>query len=97
MRQIASWILVLWILQGCSGTDSDEAPEAQCARVRDHLIDLRLADATGIEPAAHREALRAALGEDFVARCTSSMTDQQVSCALNAVDTFTLNACPGGH
>jgi len=64
-----------------------------CERMRDHLIDLKLADATGVDRDAHREVLRRALGESLVTNCKKSMRAAQVLCILNAADSAAANAC----
>jgi hypothetical protein len=95
MRPIA---LVLCVLIGCGNGDdgglesADESPTA-CERMRDHVIDLRLAGATGVDRAAHREALRSALGADFLDRCEQSMTSRQIDCVVFALDEETAAAC----
>jgi len=71
--------------------------------MRDHLIDIRLqptAEAVGTDAtrassvaAQHREALTAALGEDFSQRCASSMSIAQIDCVLDAEDSEAIAAC----
>lgn len=93
MRVIA---VVAIVLCACSGGD-DEATaasrQARCERLRDHVIDLRLASATNVDVAAHRQAMRQALGDDFVTACTGTMTEAQVDCALAAADSDAVTAC----
>jgi hypothetical protein len=79
---------------GCGGGDhtETEAEQTACERLRDHLVELRLADASGVDLAAHREAMRSALGEGFIAGC-QSMPEQQIECALDAPDLETAASC----
>jgi hypothetical protein len=73
---------------------SDDKPEVdRCVRVREHLIDLRLAQATKIDRDAHRHALRAALGDDFVTTCHASLNASQQACVLKAANTQSASAC----
>jgi hypothetical protein len=80
--------------------------EKRCLRMRDHLIDMRLqtaapassGSALDVERAnsiavQHRDALIAALGEDFGQRCASSMSISQIDCVLGAEDNEAVIAC----
>ncbi len=86
--------LVVMVVAAC-GHDDDPDGDAtrRCAQVREHVIDLRLADASNIDVAAHRVAMRNALGDGFVASCKATMTTAQASCVLSAVDAASANAC----
>jgi hypothetical protein len=60
------------------------------------VIDLRLAsaaNAANVDVAAHRKAMQQALGSEFLASCTTKMTDAQVDCALGATDAAAVAAC----
>ncbi len=85
----------LMLLMGCAGDAQDDgvATRKRCEKLRDHLVELRLADASGIDHAAHREAMQRALGDDFIGSCTSSLTPTQVTCALDAKDTASATSC----
>ena len=99
---LAGSLALLLACNGGSGDDEGEANslEKRCARMRDHLIDIRLqptgepdaARAASIE-AQHREALTVALGEDFAQRCASSMSIAQIDCVLAAEDNEAVTAC----
>jgi hypothetical protein len=106
MRFVLASVLSLLIL-GCNGGGDDEGDdnsvEKRCLRMRDHLIDVRLqptaagsdvdvARANSIA-AQHREALTAALGEDFAQRCASTMSIAQIDCVLGAEDNEAVVAC----
>jgi len=81
---------------GCGGGsigNESEREQTPCERLRDHVVELRLADATGVDLVAHREAMRQALGEDFIARCQSAMTERQIECTLDAADLETAASC----
>lgn len=87
-------MLAVWV--GCEG-DPDEDPARRvspCEQLRDHLIDLRLADAMHVDKDAHREALRMAMGSDFLEGC-SKLSDDAISCVLEAHDSTTASACAG--
>jgi ribosomal protein L40E len=90
MERIALIIFVLI----CSACGSDEPTDAeQCQNVRDRLIDLRLADATHVDVDAHRKAMRRALGDDFIASCTTKLSVTQRRCVLDARDAASATAC----
>lgn len=74
-------------------TDDNAVSEQRCERLRDHVVDVRLASATGVEREPHRRAMRQALGKDFVSSCVGSLTDAQVQCALKAPDSAAIAAC----
>lgn len=84
--------LLSLLLVACSSED-ERSEGTPCERMRDHIVNLRLADVTGIDRTAHREKLRRALGSSFVANCKESMTDEQVTCVLNALDSGAATAC----
>lgn len=61
---------------------------------------MRLAEvhiATGVDREAHRVAMKAALGGEFVAGCTGKLTESQVSCALRATDGPGAAACSSAN
>lgn len=87
------WVFVL--AAACAGS-SGPADQRQCARLREHVVDLQLADvhvAVGIDREAHRRALKQSLGDNFVANCSSTLTEDQVDCVLNASDRAAIAAC----
>jgi hypothetical protein len=82
----------------CTTSDGDEdgVTPRRCATLRDHLVDLRLAEvnvATGIDRNAHRNAMQTALGDEFITSCTRSLTESQLNCALRASDATGAAAC----
>lgn len=70
----------------CSAKEPEEAEPDLCERVRDHLIELRLAEAVQVDREAHRVVLRRALGPDFSERCLRSISYEQGICILRALD-----------
>ena len=86
----------LLALSACA-SEGNQPPEAShCAKLRDHLVDLQVADihiATGVDREAHRRALTGALGHDFAATCAGTLTESQVECALGASDAASAAAC----
>lgn len=101
----ASWVrvFVLAVLAGCgSGDDDGEQRDAvtersqQCVRVRDHLIELRLATSHGLreeELQQHRDALSRAFDASFLENCTTTATDASLGCVLDATDSQAAAAC----
>ena len=88
--------VLLLFLVGCTGGDNQPAEVGRCTKLRDHLVQLQVADihvATGIDREAHRRALSKALGDDFATACASKLTEAQVDCALAAEDPTTAAAC----
>jgi hypothetical protein len=86
-------IALLVALVGCATSEDDEmVARKRCVSLRDHLVELRLENSTGINAAAHRENLRGALGEDFVSRCLA-LPAQQVKCALEPSDSVAAAEC----
>lgn len=87
-----TWLAVMMLLvAACSGDDGAASRQARCERLRDHVIDLRLASVQNVNVEAHREAMRRALGDDFVTSCAATMSDKKLTCALSASDS---NAVP---
>jgi hypothetical protein len=113
MMRNAPALVVLVLLFACGNGRTEEeqarAIEERCLRMRDHLIDLRLEttmppgsasnDATRSETTfrQHREAMIAALGEDFSVRCASSLSSAQIDCVMDADDNGTVSACSNQH
>ena len=76
-----------------SSEDAAETAKKRCAKLRDHLIELRLADANDkLDVKAHRAALQQALGGDFVDRCAERPAEE-IKCATAAKDTESVAAC----
>jgi hypothetical protein len=81
---------------GCSnGREISEQDELlhHCERVRNHIVELRLADTTGIDRERHRELMRGTLGDDFVGSCARTLTMAQVKCVLGSADSESATAC----
>lgn len=87
-------IVLLALVASCGGDDDAESSthKTPCERLRDHLIDLRLADAKGVDQAAHRDAMKQSMGTDFLESC-AKLDSSQVDCALDAPDTMSASAC----
>lgn len=89
----SSFVFLIACVAGC-GTDEARTEDSshRCERVRDHLIDLRLAAATNVNVEAHRKAMQGALGEGFMSSC-QTMSDVQTRCVLDATDSESAVAC----
>src|SRR5262245_21079372 len=89
--------LVLPVMLACGrSNDDDPAATSACERLRAHLAEVSLTDAKGIssaELAAHRSAMEAALGSAFVTSCSSTLTAEQVECAMRATDATAVASC----
>jgi hypothetical protein len=91
------FILVMGLMASGCGT-GHEAPEhdelsRHCGQMRDHLVDLRLADATGMDRKRHRELMRNVLDDDFVRNCSRTMTMKEIECVLGAASSESTTAC----
>ncbi len=87
-------LVLLALVASCGGDDDPELSprETPCERLRDHLIDLRLADAKHVDQAAHRDAMTQAMGGDFLASC-EKLDSSEIECVLDAPDTTSATAC----
>jgi hypothetical protein len=88
------WFLALVVAgwQATACTDPEETLERKCARLREHVLELRLEAIPEQDRAAHRQALSGALGNQFAEQC-QSLTVKQVDCALAATDVVASVAC----
>lgn len=85
-------VCVLSVLVACGEADQGPPSDAECERLRTHLIDLRLQEVTS-EAAQHRQALEQAIGASFVAACTRTIDRAQWECAMAASASSALAAC----
>lgn len=78
----------------CASTadDSELARTQRCEQIRNHLVDLRF-DSTHVDVEVHREAMRQALGDQFIERCVSKLTAEQIRCALAATESAQALRC----
>ncbi len=90
-------VLLLFVVAACAGDVEDEEtaslPTTPCERLRDHLVDLRLADAKGIDVEPHRAAMKQAMGSSFLAACAKDLTSSQRDCAIAAADSNAAAQC----
>lgn len=88
-------LFAMLFLTACSPRllDTDPADTELCTELRDHLVDLRVSEAQGVDVAAHHAALVQALGTTFVGKCASTLTTQQARCALAAPSVATAAQC----
>jgi hypothetical protein len=98
---------LLIVTAACSSAPSpDEQASAalrDCIKLRQHVVDVRLADVAGLDDVARKaqqQAMLQALGpasadvaDGYVAQCQKSMTSKQVACMLNAENTTAISAC----
>lgn len=94
MRSAFVWASALALyLSGCSDTHSIEVDREHCEKLRDHMIDLRVASATaGVDVKAHRAAMEEALGDQFVDSC-ELLSPSELECSLHARDLASAAAC----
>jgi hypothetical protein len=91
--------MVLWLVSCASHDDVVDAEK--CARLRAHVVDVRVADlgklkdqaGAPVDVAAHRAALERSLGDGFVAECLRTVTATQMKCALAANSSESAAAC----
>ena len=93
-----SYVVLLAITLGCGSGDDETATTSKCERVRAQIVELQLRDvaAPGVDLAAHRATMTAALGDDFLSTC-SELSSSQVACVLASADSATATACLGAR
>ena len=99
VRWWIGWLVVGVGLAACAGSRDDDPKH--CIAMRDHLVDLRIAQSKGatdelgrpIDLGAHRAAMKQALGETFIGACRRDMTSAQIQCVLGASDSTSAAAC----
>jgi hypothetical protein len=91
VRILAAAIVGVVALTGC--THDETVDRRSCEMLRDHLVDVRAADATDADAAQHRAAMKAALGDEFVDNCLHTMTVDQLECAMRASDLGATAGC----
>lgn len=91
-------LFLLVFVLGC-GTEEADSPESvpttRCERLREHLVDLRLAGVESIDKEAHRKIHIDAMGNEFLTAC-GTMSDATITCALEAPDSAGAVACSAG-
>ena len=85
--------VVLLVLVTACGHDEDVVVTTPCEQLREHLIELQLADANSIDREAHSAILRRNLGDTFISSCESSLSSAQLDCVLRADDSESASAC----
>jgi hypothetical protein len=81
----------------CASASEPTISDEECAKLRDHSIELSLAAADLPTPVrdAHRDQIRAAVADSQEARC-SELTRGELMCSLAARSLDDLSACAGG-
>ena len=87
-------LVLLALLASCGGDDDEDAVarKTPCEQMRDHLIDLRLADAKHVDQAAHRDPMKQAMGSDLLASC-ATLGNSQINYVIDAADLTSASAC----
>jgi hypothetical protein len=85
--------VLLGVVAACSSASDVEVDREHCTKLREHLVDLRLQGATGVDVQAHRTAMREALGDRFVDTCQAQLTSDELQCSLRARDLASAVAC----
>lgn len=78
-------------LAACGSPQPDDTRRADCERLRDHLVELRVETVTEAHD-RFRESIQASLGH-VVTSCLESMPASQLRCSLAATDFDALTAC----
>jgi hypothetical protein len=92
-------VLVGGAVTGCASHEDDGT--RVCTEMRDHLVELRLAESSGptdergqpLDLAPHRAAMKQALGADFIKQCQRDMSRAQTTCVLSAATLEVAKAC----
>lgn len=77
------------------GVDGTASKAKRCELLRDHMVDMRLGAVDAKDLAKHREVLHRALGDTFVTSCTTTTSDDDITCALGAADVTAAAGCTG--
>jgi hypothetical protein len=78
----------------CASSSSDDHGPSRkaCEQYRSHVVEVRLEGVTQ-DRDAHRTALLASLGDQFVDRCVAETAPGELRCAMAASTIDTLRAC----
>jgi hypothetical protein len=76
-------------------THDETVDRRSCEKLRDHLIEVRVSSDgnAGADTAQHRDAMKTALGDDFLDNCERTMSVEQLHCAMNARDLGATSDC----
>lgn len=102
-RKLASaeeelWLIVAGLatlLVACTSPQV-EVDREHCTKLRDRLVELRLATLPKderIDANRHRAAMKRALDSDFVSRCQNQLSASQLECGLRARDFTSAVGC----
>lgn len=93
-RTIRSLALItsLLLFASCDGGTDEAVSRRDCARLREHVIDLRMSTVTADQD-QHRATLEKVLGDAFLSDCLEQTSSAQLRCALAATDEHALGAC----
>ena len=85
-------LLFLAVSAACAAGGDSESKTQRCERLREHLIDVRFGDVPAAGASSRREAMKRAMGTDFVDRCLQ-LDEAQLDCTLTAKDHKAVAAC----
>lgn len=91
-RSMKVLVAAVLALGACTSSSNEPVSRRDCVALRDHLVELRLEDATA-DREQHRAALVTSLGEAFVVKCQDSVSREQLRCSLSATSSQALSAC----
>jgi hypothetical protein len=96
-------VLALLVSASCLGSEPIvESSRSDCESLRDHLVEISLATAAGVNQPTdrvkrqldrHRQNLRAAYGDRFVTDCQLRRPRAWIDCALDAASKEELRLC----
>jgi hypothetical protein len=88
----ASVVASLLVFAACDGDPEVAVSRRDCARLRDHLIELRMATVTADQD-QHRATLEKVLGDSFISTCVEQTDVSDLRCSLAATDEHSLGVC----
>jgi hypothetical protein len=88
----ASVVASLLLFAACEADPNVAVTRRECARLRDHLIELRMATVTADQD-QHRATLERVLGDSFISTCVEQTDESQLRCSLAATDEHSLGEC----
>lgn len=94
LRNTVLQVIVLSLPLGVACISSDESgppTRERCIKLRDHLVELRLAQ-TSVDVDAHRDILRRSMGEEFMTTC-AALPPAELRCTSEAKDLSAAIAC----
>lgn len=87
-------VVIALLVAACASDEEHAIDRKGCEQYRDHLVELRLHDASStFDVQQHRAAMKQALGERFISSCEKQVSSSELRCALRASTSLEASAC----